>query len=203
MRKTSLFLTLALLALATLSLRPGAVRAQEMASASVEALKLLSAPGHLGIMRHATAPGGGDPAGFRLDDCATQRNLSDAGREEARAMGRAIRASLGADALARLRVRSSQWCRCLETARLLDLGAVEPWPLVNSYFGAPEKGPAQIAALKAALATLDLTAPLVLVSHHTVVIGLAGVAPASGEMVILRREPSGALVVAARVPASR
>lgn len=164
------------------------------------ALKLLATPGHFGIMRHATAPGGGDPPGFTLDDCATQRNLSDGGRDEARAMGRAIRSALAPSDIARLRLRSSQWCRCLETARLLDLGPVEPWPLVNSFFGAPEKGPAQIAALKDALATLDLSAPLLLVSHHTVVIGLSGTAPRSGEMVVLRREPSGALAVAARVP---
>lgn len=156
---------------------------------------LLASPGHFALIRHATAPGGGDPAGFRVDDCATQRNLSDQGRAEAAAVGAAFRSN----GLASARVLSSQWCRCLETARLLDLGTVAPWPLLNSFFGTPENGPAQIAALKTALATLDLATPLVLVTHHTVVLGLTGVAPASGEMVVVRRATDGTLAVAGRI----
>ncbi len=193
-----------LLVLLALALAPPQGRSQGSTAAEESPEKLwalLRGGGQVVLIRHAsTTPGVGDPPGFRLDDCATQRNLSDGGRDEARAMGRAIRSALAPSDIARLRLRSSQWCRCLETARLLDLGPVEPWPLVNSFFGAPEKGPAQIAALKDALATLDLSAPLLLVSHHTVVIGLSGTAPRSGEMVVLRREPSGALAVAARVP---
>src|SRR3546814_19163678 len=80
--------------------------------------------GHVAIMRHATAPGFGDPEGFRLNDCSTQRNLSDAGRAQARRIGDAIRAhgvTIG-------RVLSSRWCRCLETAALLGLGPVEAYP---------------------------------------------------------------------------
>src|SRR5688500_16468822 len=72
------------------------------------------------LLRHALAPGIGDPAEFRLDDCATQRNLSAAGRDQARAIGERLRAQ----GITQAEVYSSQWCRCLETARLLDLGAV-------------------------------------------------------------------------------
>jgi phosphohistidine phosphatase SixA len=185
-------------ALAALLLLPFAALA-ETADKPQAALRLLATPGHFALIRHATAPGGGDPAGFRLDDCSTQRNLSDAGREEARALGRALRSA----GIASARVRSSQWCRCLETARLIDVGAVEPWPLINSFFGTPERGPAQTAALADALKTYDLATPLILVTHHTVVIGLVGTAPASGEIVIVRRAPDGTLAVAGRVPPPR
>lgn len=188
-------MTRLLLALAMMLVAAAPARAENPAAL----LKLLSTPGHFGIIRHATAPGGGDPPGFRLDDCATQRNLSDGGREEARAIGRLLRAS----GIARARVRSSQWCRCLETARLLDVGEVEPWPLLNSFFGKPEVGPGQTAALREAMTRLDLSTPLILVTHHTVIIGLVGPAVTSGEMVVVRREPSGALAVAGRIPPPR
>ena len=74
--------------------------------------------GHVALIRHALAPGTGDPAGFRVDDCATQRNLSPAGRAQARAIGERFRAN-GIDTAA---LFSSQWCRCLDTARELALG---------------------------------------------------------------------------------
>jgi broad specificity phosphatase PhoE len=74
----------------------------------------LLAGGEVLLIRHAAAPGTGDPAGFRLGDCATQRNLSDTGREQARAIGDWLRDR----GIERARVYSSQWCRCLETAEL-------------------------------------------------------------------------------------
>ena len=92
----------------------------------------LQAGGVAILLRHAqTEPGVGDPPGFRIGDCSTQRNLSDDGRRQARRIG---------EALAARRVRidhvlSSQWCRCLETARLAFPGRpVEPWPALNSFF---------------------------------------------------------------------
>ncbi len=161
--------------------------------------KLAATPGHFVLIRHATAPGGGDPAGFNVEDCATQRLLSDGGKAEARAIGQAFRDN----GITRARVFSSRWCRCLETARLLDLGPVETWPLLNSFFGTPEKGPAQVAELRASLAPFDLSTPVVLVTHHTVIASLVGVAVSSGEMVVVRREAGGALTVAGRIPPSR
>ena len=76
--------------------------------------------GHVALMRHAIAPGVGDPAGFRLDDCTTQRKLSAQGRAQARAIGERFRAN----GIATAAVFSSQWCRCLDTARELALGEV-------------------------------------------------------------------------------
>ena len=87
-------------------------------------------PGIVTLLRHARAPGVGDPPNFSLDDCATQRNLSDEGRDDARRLGAAFRAVGVRDA----DVRSSEWCRCLETARLLALGPVRTATYLNSFF---------------------------------------------------------------------
>lgn len=158
--------------------------------------RLAASPGHFVLIRHATAPGNGDPAGFDIENCATQRLLSEAGRAEARAIGVEFRDN----GIPRARVLSSRWCRCHETAQLLSLGKVEPWPLLNSFYGTPEKGPAQIAELRAALAAFDLASPVVLVTHHTVIASLVGVPVASGEIVVVKRELDGSLTTAGRIP---
>ncbi|MBI1845857.1 MAG: histidine phosphatase family protein [Candidatus Rokubacteria bacterium] len=93
--------------------------------------ELLRAGGQVVLLPHATTGGApGDPAGFRLADCTTQRNLSAAGREEARRIGRAFRARR----IPVASVMSSRWCRCLETA-LLAFDRVEPWPALDSFSG--------------------------------------------------------------------
>lgn len=98
-------------------------------------LALLKKPGHFAIMRHALAPGTGDPRNFDLTDCSTQRNLSEAGREQAKAVGELLRKS----GIEKAGVYSSQWCRCLDTATLLGLGPVTELPALNSFFQQPEK----------------------------------------------------------------
>lgn len=85
---------------------------------------------HVVLLRHALAPGTGDPPSFQLADCTTQRNLSDAGRQQARDIGQAFRQQ-GVEVD---RVLSSQWCRCLETAELMEVGPVEPFAPLNSFF---------------------------------------------------------------------
>ncbi|MBR1236022.1 histidine phosphatase family protein [Bradyrhizobium sp. AUGA SZCCT0182] len=85
----------------------------------------LRAGGHVALMRHADAPGGvGDPPGFRIDDCATQRNLSAKGRADARRIG----ARLKSEGIAVDQILTSPWCRCMDTATLLELGPVEAAP---------------------------------------------------------------------------
>ena len=87
-------------------------------------------PGAIAIMRHALAPGTGDPANLTIGDCSTQRNLDDRGRDQARAIGSALRErGIVFDV-----VLSSQWCRTLETAKLLGLGTVVDAPALNSFF---------------------------------------------------------------------
>ncbi len=123
----------------------------------------LAKPGRVLMLRHAQAPGVGDPPGFRLDDCATQRNLDDSGRRQARALG----ARLANAGVAAARVYSSQWCRCLETARLLQLGPVTELPALNSFFERSQHREATIAALRAFLASLPADGPpVVLVTHQ-------------------------------------
>ncbi len=91
---------------------------------------VLRGTGKVVLMRHAIAPGTGDPNEFRLDDCSTQRNLSAEGREQARQAGEQFRKRK----IPIKQVLSSQWCRCLETAKLLNLGEVKPEPALNSFF---------------------------------------------------------------------
>lgn len=140
------------------------------------------------LMRHAEAPGVGDPPNFRLRDCATQRNLDASGREQARRAGDLLRTMNSPPAA----VYSSQWCRCLETARLLEIGPVQELPVLNSFFDRREEQEAQIASLRRFLAGLPADgAPVVLVTHQVVVTALTGVFPASGEAVLLRANGTG------------
>jgi len=161
------------------------------ARASDDLAAKLAEPGHIAVMRHALAPGTGDPANFTLGDCATQRNLSEAGRRQARRTGDFLR-SVGVDAA---RVFSSQWCRCMDTAALLDFGAVEPLPALNSFFQDRAKGPAQTRALREKIAGMDLSEPVVMVTHQVNITRLTDVFPSSGEIVVLRREADGDLTV--------
>ena len=158
----------------------------------------LRSPEHFALIRHALAPGNNDPPGFRLDDCSTQRNLSPEGRTQAGHIGQLFRAN----GIASARVSSSQWCRCLETAALLQLGEVTPQPLLNSFIQDRERGTRQMEALRPWIAHLDLAAPTVFVTHQVVVTALSEVFPGSGEIVVMRREPGGRLVTRGRVPAA-
>src|SRR5215207_7789209 len=98
--------------------KPATPRMNAPADASV-AWEALRKCGHVALMRHSDAPGGaGDPVGFKLDDCSTQRNLSGRGRADAVAIGAQIRAN----GVSFTRIISSPWCRCVETAKLMDLG---------------------------------------------------------------------------------
>lgn len=139
--------------------------------------------GHVALMRHAIAPGVGDPAGFRLEDCTTQRNLSPRGRAQARAIGERFRAN----GIATAAVFSSQWCRCIDTARELALGEVVAFPGLNSFFadrGEEARHTAAVRALIGERARSPL--PLVLVTHQVNITALTGVFPASGEIIVLR-----------------
>lgn len=129
-------------------------------------------------LRHAIAPGGGDPAHFDVNDCRTQRNLSDQGREQSRQIG----AQLKALGIAPTQVWSSQWCRSAETAKLLGVGEVKPLPALNSFFQNPSAGPAQIAELQTFIRDLDPEGgPYIMVSHQVVVSGLNNTFVGSGD----------------------
>lgn len=156
--------------------------------------ELLARGGQVVVVRHAsTEPGLGDPPGFRLGDCATQRNLSEAGRDESRRLGAAFRARgvpVG-------RVLSSRWCRCLETARLA-FGRAEAWPPLDSFFDDPGRAPEQTAAVRRLVAGWREAGTLVLVTHQVNVAALTGISPAQGELVVLTPRGDGSFAVAGR-----
>jgi len=149
------------------------------------------------LMRHAaTNPGIGDPPDFSLGECATQRNLSEAGRRQARAIGAAF-TQHGVDPGA---VWSSRWCRCLDTAKLA-FGRAQPEPALDSMFNDDAAASnAKLRALRMRLAARQETAPLVLVTHDVNIRALTGASLAQGEMVLTilrdgKLEPIGRLSV--------
>ncbi|NJM33772.1 MAG: histidine phosphatase family protein [Rhodomicrobium sp.] len=159
------------------------------ASSAEDLWNALRQPDHFALMRHATAPGTGDPDNFRLGDCSTQRNLSQGGREQARRTGEAFRAK----GLSFAAVYSSAWCRCLDTARLLGFGEPQVLASLNSFFEDRSAGPAQTRRLRSEIQAMDLSRPVMFVTHQVNVTALSGVYPRSGEIVVMRRMPGGGL----------
>ena len=156
--------------------------------------------GHVALMRHADAPGGaGDPPGFRLDDCTTQRNLSDRGRADARAIGESLRAQ-GARVE---KLLSSPWCRCLETARLLDLAAVEIEPTFSNAFVLADRRDALKRGAHAVIAAWKGPGTLLVVTHGANIQALTGYNPAPGELVVVTADPDGRLREVGRIPVPR
>ena len=149
----------------------------------------LAKPGRVLMLRHANAPGIGDPPNFKLDDCATQRNLDAAGRTQAAKLGERL-AKAG---VAHATVYSSQWCRCLETARLLKLGPVAELPALNSFYGRAQDRDANVAALRTFLAALPADGPpLVLVTHQFTIAAFSGQGMVSGGGTVFEMNGSGA-----------
>jgi phosphohistidine phosphatase SixA len=147
----------------------------------------LRRPGAVAVMRHARAPGTGDPADFTLGDCSTQRNLDGRGRAQARAIGAAFRdRGIGVDA-----VYTSQWCRCRETAALLELGEPQDLPALNSFFADRSTRDAQTRAVRAFLADRPAEARLVLVTHFVNIRALTGRGVRSGEIVVIDTDAEG------------
>lgn len=147
------------------------------------------------MLRHALAPGTGDPANFDVNDCSTQRNLNDTGREQARAW-KPFLAEHGID---EARVFSSQWCRCLETAREMDVGPVEAMTSLNSFFRNRGDGDMQTEQTITIVNELEPGPPVILVSHQVNVTALTDVYPASNEGVIVALPLSESPTVLARV----
>lgn len=159
--------------------------------------RALASGGHVAMIRHAYAPGTGDPANFRIGDCSTQRNLDDTGRDQARRAGDAFRAN----GVPVARVLSSEWCRCRETAALLDLGTVETFPALNSLYGRPQNRERQVGALRAFVRDLPEDGPaVVLVSHQATISAFAGAYPQSGAIVVLKLTGDGTFDVAGSIP---
>lgn len=131
------------------------------------------------FMRHALAPGFGDPANFNVDDCATQRNLDAQGQAQARAIGAYFRShDVRFD-----RVLSSEWCRCQDTARLMDLGPVQSFSGLNSFFQNYADRDTVLRQLRAELETISPKERVLMVTHQVVISAITGRSTRSGGMV--------------------
>lgn len=161
-------------------------------------LARLAEPRTHAVMRHAQAPGGGDPENFELGNCATQRNLNEDGRRQAGRAGDLIRAAgVRIDV-----VWSSQYCRCLETVRLMDVGPVTEKADLNSFSAAPYKGPGKTRRVREALAALPPDQTVLLVTHNVNAESLTGDRPVPGEIQVVHVSEAGevTLLGAVRVP---
>lgn len=168
-----------------------------LSASAADAWPDLTQPGAIVLFRHATAPGIGDPAEFKLNVCSTQRNLDDRGRAEARQLGEQFRSrKIRVDA-----VLSSQWCRGRETARLaFGEGAVKDEPAFNSSFRASaEISEAQTAQARAILSRWRGPGTLVVVTHQVNITALTGVGATSAEGVVVRPAADGSLKVVGSV----
>jgi broad specificity phosphatase PhoE len=166
------------------------------AQASEELWKLLKGGGQAVFIRHAvTTPGFGDPEGFRLEDCSTQRNLTDEGRAHATRIGK----ELSRRAIPVERVLSSPWCRCVETAKLAFGGAPETSTALNNLFGRSENRARQVKEMEALAGTRPKKGNLVLVTHGSAIAALTGINPGTGEMVIVTPLGGGKFKLAGRL----
>ena len=149
-------------------------------------------------MRHASTTGGaGDPPGYRLDDCATQRNLSDKGRDEARRVGeRFKRERVPVD-----RVYTSPWCRCRETA-MLAFGRAEDWEPLSSIFDFPDREADYTARVKQRIAALErrgVKGNVAMVTHNVNIAALTKLSVATAEVVVVRLQGCCTLRAVARL----
>lgn len=164
---------------------PGLAGAQPAPNASrAQLLAVWRQSGGVLLIRHAATESGlGDPPGFAIGQCRTQRNLSDEGRQASRALGAWLQAqNFKPDA-----VRSSQWCRCQDTARLA-FGAYEDWPALNSTFAGQGDSAAQQQALRERLSALPAGRTEVWVTHQVNMTGLTGAYPGMGEGFLVDRQ---------------
>ncbi len=146
------------------------------------------------LFRHADAPGVGDPPGFQLGDCRTQRNLGPAGRDQARRLGERLRAQ----GVRPARVLTSQWCRARDTAELAFPGQAETSPAFNSFFDDRARDAAQTAEARALLLAWRGPGALVVFTHQVNISALSGITTQSGEGVVLQRQ-GDTLGVAGRI----
>lgn len=145
---------------------------------------------HILLMRHADAPGFSDPAGHRLDQCSTQRNLGEFGKKQAERTGQ----WLSQEGIESAKVFSSPWCRCIDTANLLKKGPVTIDPALGSFFEnmgqANQKTEALRQLVQKSLKQFPKT-PIIMVSHHVNIEAFTGVVLGSGDMVLVKIGPNG------------
>ena len=170
-----------------------------MTATASELADKLKLPNHALLMRHALAPGIGDPTGYSLADCSTQRNLDAQGRQQAMRTGQWLRRQGVQMAM----VLTSPWCRCKDTADLLGYGQPGVEPAIGSFFEASQEAADYTQRLQKRLAQLSQAKgdkALILVTHHVNILDYMGSHVGSGEMVLVQFDPQGKLISAKRYP---
>ena len=145
---------------------------------------------HVLLMRHADAPGYGDPTGYVIGQCSTQRNLGDYGKTQAKAIG----SWLSKQGIDKALIFSSPWCRCSDTARLLNLGSVQIEPSLGSFFDDMSLEKKQTKALEEFIKSeLDKQSkmPIILLTHHVNIRAFMGKNVNQGDMVLVKVNKNG------------
>jgi len=145
---------------------------------------------HVLLMRHADAPGYGDPVGYVIGRCSTQRNLGDYGKKQAKAIG----VWLSKQGIETAQVLSSPWCRCLETANLLNKGPVKIDSSLGSFFddmSLEKKQTKELEALMKSELERGARTPIILVTHHVNIQAYTGKVVGVGDMVMVKVNKNG------------
>lgn len=148
---------------------------------------------HVLLIRHADAPGYGDPAGYVISQCSTQRNLGDYGKKQAKAIG----SWLNKQGIDKAQMISSPWCRCSDTARLMDLGSVKIDPSLGSFFddmSLEKKQTKELEQLIKSELDKQTKVPVILVTHHVNIRAYMGKNVSQGDMVLVKVNKNGEYV---------
>ena len=148
---------------------------------------------HVLLMRHADAPGYGDPVGYQLDKCSTQRNLGDRGKRQAILIGQ----WLTNQGITSAKVMSSPWCRCIDTAKLLNKGQVTIAPALGSFFddmSMEKEQTRNLEKLIQAQLNENPKMPIILVTHHVNIQAFTGKVVNVGDMVLAKVDKNGKFI---------
>lgn len=153
-------------------------------------IDLLQDGQHVLLMRHADAPGFGDPAGYTLSQCSTQRNLGADGKRQAKVIGE----WLVLQGIKEAKLFSSPWCRCLDTASLMNKGPIVIEPALGSFFDDMSLEKKQTQALQTFIQNTVVKnpkTPLILVTHHVNIQAFTGKIVNVGDMVLVKVNKNG------------
>jgi phosphohistidine phosphatase SixA len=167
--------------------------------AQTELAKAMQDGQHVLLMRHADAPGFGDPQGYQLSQCSTQRNLGEHGKKQAKATGD----WLAKQGITKAQVYSSPWCRCFDTASLLNKGAVKKEAALGSFFDDMSQAQKQTEALTKFIQLERIQhpkAPIIMVTHHVNIESFTGQVLNSGDMILVKVDSSGRALSHTRYP---
>lgn len=159
----------------------------------------LESPDYILLMRHTLAPGFGDPPNYTLTDCNSQRNLSLEGQSQAITIGNWLKKKGIKQAL----LYSSPWCRCKDTARLLDLGEFKIEFSLASFFDEMQKAKESTQALQSFISEqlkIKGNKALILVTHHVNIYEYMGENISPGDMVLAKVNSAGKMISYTTIP---